>query len=229
MGLYHTRGSDRDPGLQVTQVPLYQLQRQKWAPSSLKAISHDPGECLEAGFRRIISLRLSILEVANWSSIGLQFLDAEEVPFLAAETTDLFPFPKISRQARSSPDEVSNFMDAVHAEQTFEVSRQTFHPCWLTSINELMKIGQIYQPLLRSSSADTMMRAVSNRVLLGWQFKNSAAVDISLMHKEAGTMTNHGKDDWTPVYLIIIYTNGHTVGDGRDCSSFDHSCCRHVS
>lgn len=187
----------------------------------------EPGDRLETGFRRVLFLRLLVLDASNWSHIGLAYLEKRLVPFLAqdVDVTNIFNFPKISTSARGTVSMAQQFMDVAHQEWTEEAvlnpdrtaiqpSRQVFGRAFLKELSALIKIGQYYLPLPRSSAADSKMR-IGPTTMIDWQFKNFMSPisqkDIENETKLCGIV------GWT-VYLIIVCTAGHEVNDGEDSS-----------
>lgn len=226
----NSSGVEDEAGLRRIEVPLFQVRSQSWATASLRNIVNysEPGDRLETGFRRVLFLRLSVLDASNWSAIGLEYLDKCGVPFLAedVDVTDMFNFPKISTSARGSADTAEKFMAIAHTEWKEESvfdpdratsqlpPRQVFPPSFLEQLSTLMKIGQFYLPLPRSSSADAKMR-VGQNIMIDWQFKNfMSPIKQTTIETEARQC---GIAGWT-VYLIIICTAGHEVNHGNDSS-----------
>ena len=226
----NSSGVEGESHLRRIEVPLYQVRRQSWATSSLRNIVNysEPGDRLETGFRRVLFLRLSVLDASNWSHIGLEYLDESSVPFLAdnVDVANIFNFPKISTSARGSVDTAEQFMDIAHKEWREEAvldpdrtasqppDRQVFAPAFLEKLSTLMKIGQYYLPLPRSSSADAKIR-VGPRTMIDWQFKNfMSPISQEDIEKEATLCSITG---WT-VFLVIVCTAGHDVNDGENSS-----------
>jgi hypothetical protein len=213
-------------GQRHIEVPLYLLRSQRWATGSLCNLVNysEPGDRLESGFRRVLFLRLSVLEAANWSGIGLHYLETAGVPFLPKhiEVTDIFNFPKISDSARGNVTTAKRFMDVAHQkwtedtvvdpDRTVQSPRQTFNSSFLKDLSDMMLIGQYYLPLPRSSSADAMMR-VGEKTMLDFQFKNFMnPISVPDMEAEANLCAIDG---WT-VFLVIFCTAGHEANGGCD-------------
>jgi len=229
-GLYTSAGSQSD--LRRIEVPLYLLRTQRWAPASLKNVVHynETGDRLETGFRRVLFLRLSVLDVQSWDGISLGYLGTTGVPFPAIpgdEVMTIFNLPKMSRSAKGDAESAKDFMDLAHqvidAKCLFDPartspSRQTFHPDWLKQISELMRFGHMYIPLPRSSSADAMMR-LGDKIKLDWQFKNFIdPISLDSMKQEAELCSISG---WT-VYLVIFCSKGHCANDDGSDFVFKH-------
>jgi hypothetical protein len=210
------------------EVPLYLLRSQRWAAGSLRNIVQysEPGDRLETGFRRVLFLRLSVLEVSNWEGIALDYLDSIGVPFPSVkdDMMKIFNFPKLSGSAHGSTNSAQEFMQLAHRQCDENIvldpdrkgitkQRQTFSKVWLKQLSELMQVGHFYVPLPRSSSADAMIR-LGEKTKLDLQFKNFMnAITKPEMVKEAELCAIEG---WT-VFLVIFCSKGHSANkDGSD-------------
>lgn len=75
-----------------------------------------------------------------------------------------------------------------------------------------MKIGQYYQPLPMSMSADALIRC-SDKTIVCFQFKNfQRPFPQSSLEEE---VIKCGVDEWN-VFLVIVCTEGHLINEGKD-------------
>ena len=212
-GLYTSSSGCENTKLRVIRVPLYQFRSQNWAPASLRSISQyvEPGERLEAGFRRVLCLRLSILDACSWDQIGLAYLAASAVPFPLMDMTDMFSFPKLASNATGNQAQAAEFMEKVHSHES-GMDRQVFSRSFQKQLAKLMRIGQFYVPLPLSSSADAKMR-IGETTMLDWQFKNfQNPITEETIKAEAEKCKIVG---WT-VHLVIFCSAGHSMNNGQD-------------
>jgi hypothetical protein len=148
----------------------------------------DKGQRLESGFRRILHLRMS-MRATNWSGIGLPILDSN------------VPFPE-ARQC----------INEIHNQNTSSLSHTKYSPTCLPWLCEEMELGQYYQPLPKSSSADALIRC-SNRDLVCFQFKNlQSPFSESPLDEEIVKCIVTG---WN-VYMVVVCTEGHSINEGED-------------
>jgi hypothetical protein len=213
LGVY-TVISPHDPKKCCLVISLLQLRSQSWSPRSLQAISEydTPGARLETGFRRVLHLRMSFGGVNNWSTVGLPYLDMAGVPYPAVALTNAYPFPKIHSQGKTYQGHVDKFMDAVH-KQSAAVPQQIFPFKTMSALYNLMKVGQYYQPLPMSKSADAKIRC-SIDCMCDFQFKNfQRPFTLADAKAEAIKSTVPG---WR-VFLVVVCAAGHNVQDsGND-------------
>lgn len=225
-GLYTSNGSE--PNRRVIETPLYMSLSQSWMPGSLRSIAQysEPGDRLETGFRRVLFLRLSVVDADKWAGLRLGYLDTAGVPFLSnVKTIDIYNFPKLVKSAAGDGTTAKEFMELAHEckseensplyenRDQIQANRQVFSPTLLKELAQLMRIGDYYLPLPRSSSADAMVRIALN-TKLDWQFKNfQSPITKRTMIEEAGLCKIEG---WK-VYLVIFCTAGHNANtDGSD-------------
>lgn len=222
-GLNTSSGSS--PGCRLIEVSLYLLRSQRWATGALRNIAQyrSPGDRIETGYRRVLFLRLSVLEASNWAGIGLGFLDSAGVPYLPDQKSmNIFNLPKFSGSVQDDIRSARDFMCAAHTQSDengmldpdrtmVSSTLQPFSNLFFKEISELMQIGQFYLPLPQSSSADATMR-VGQTTKLHWQFKNcSTPISNATMENEAELCAIPG---WR-VYLVIFCTKGNE--NGSDC------------
>jgi hypothetical protein len=194
-------------------VPLFQIRGYSWSPRSLRSISEyeNPGGRLETGFRRVLHLRLTY-NSRSWSSIALPFLESAGVPFPAEPLKDSFPFPKISSKVGEKRGGVADFMKKVH-EGRPDVKNQVFPVSSLGELCSEARIGQYYQFLPLSKSADALIRC-DERTVCHFQFKNLAApISVNAAVTEAAKCELRG---WKS-FLVIICTAGYEGDKGEDC------------
>jgi hypothetical protein len=192
-------------------VSLFQLRSHVWSPRSLQSISEyeNPGARLEAGFRRVLHLRLALGTVDKWATVGLPYLDTMGVLFPAIKMDSALPFPKIVPSAKYEQKEAEEFMLNVHA-GSCDVQRAVFPPKSLSELCEHMKIGQYYQPLPMSSSADAKIRC-GESFMCDLQFKNFVT-PISERAIEEEAAKCQLPPPWT-TFLIVVCSAGHHLGD----------------
>jgi U4/U6 small nuclear ribonucleoprotein SNU13 len=214
LGIY-TQRHPKDDRLMRFAVPLYLLRHCKPSIRSLASIAEhaDAGSRLECGLRRVLHLRF-MLKPSNWKDCCLSILDDIGVPFPAAVPREKsYCFPKMVTKSKCSSEDVANFVKAVHSGDDTCLLTQ-FPLDAMPALCNLMEIGQYYQPLPRSKSADAKMR-VGNRVMLDFQMKNFVTpLTRSQLNEEVSKSRMEG---WR-VYLLIVCSSGHQVtADGEDC------------
>jgi hypothetical protein len=204
-----TRGRDHNSFKLL--IPLFMLHSHMPSAHSLLAIKEyeDKGSRLECGFRRILHLRFAIsTRNVCWADVGLPYLDVCRFPFPERPLEKSYPFPKISKKNRWKKKYLIEFKDAAHNEKHDAVVTSEFASSVIPHLYELMQIGQYYQPLPKSGSADAIMKC-SRKKIVNFQFKNcakplsAAAVDI-----EAKKCRAKGCD----VYLVVVCTAGSSSG-----------------
>ena len=210
LGLY-TKSCPRNLHKKCVVMPLFQFRSLSWSPRSLLSIKEyeNPGDRLEVGFRRVLHLRLSLGGASNWDTVGLGFLDAF-VPYPKNQLVHTYPFPKIVSVANVPEGSMANFMTSVHSSSYEDVNRVIFPRSSLPDLCSLMELGQYYQPLPRSSSADAKIRC-SDRAMCDFQFKNFAK---PLKYSEVVAEVDKVKMDGWCVFLVIICSAGHEVDGG---------------
>jgi hypothetical protein len=104
------------------------------------------------------------------------------------------------------------FMALIHTGDA-GVCKQSFPAANLSLLCQCMQIGQYYQPLPCSSSADALIRCTST-VMCQFQFKN-VNHPLTLAEIAEEIPKCHLPSDWVN-YLIIVGINGHGLGDGSD-------------
>lgn len=197
-------------------VPHYVLDYYSNYPSinSLMVIStqDNPGSRLECGFRRILRLRFQLSPCANWSDVGLSFLHINNFPFPQAKMERAYAFPKIAKDHSWSFEEVRNFMAGSHTINTNIITKSEFSAKALPRIYDLMQIGQYYQPLPLSKSADALVRC-SDKEIIVFQCKNLKK-EFKLIHlaEEAEKCI---ADGWQ-VYMVVICPTGHDHLNGEN-------------
>ena len=213
LGIY-TKNHPKDPRLVRLVVPLYLIRYLNPTAKSLIAISEheDSASRLECGFRRVLHMRFSLLDPNSWSDVGLPFLGQCGAPYPSDKFKSSYPFPKISQQCEKySQNALLKFMQNVH-DGDFSAQRQvTFPQEAMSMLYESMKIGQYYQPLPKSGSADAKIRLRDN-IMLDIQFKNQIkAFTLPQLIDEARKSVVES-DGWT-VYLLIVCSSGHDIED----------------
>lgn len=196
-------------------VPLFVMVNYLPSVRSLHAISqHDnKGDRLERAFRRVLQLRCSLAPYPDWTSISLSALDVHCFPFPKPPLTACYPFPKISRSGKKvwHNSDLRSFMTAAHDGSIVEgaVVCSMFVPAALPSLFALMEIGQYYQTLPMSGSADSLIRCATDTVLC-FQFKN---YQDPFKEKELeDEVVKCAAAGWK-VYLVVVCTAGNTVND----------------
>ncbi len=214
LGLF--RGPTQSLDLFTIVVPQYLLDYYSNFPSvnSMMAISNqdNAGSRLECGFRRVLRLRFQLDPCSSWKDIGLSFLYSSNFPFPEAKMHSTYLFPKIGKDNSWSEKQVRRFMEAAHSRNPSVIRKSEFSAKALPSIYRYMKVGQYYQPLPLSSSADALLRCSENQLIVfqyknlkdGFKFKNLTQEAIKCIAK-----------GWQ-VYLVIICPNGHDYRDGED-------------
>jgi hypothetical protein len=211
LGVY-TTPSEHDSTRSRVVVPLFQLRAQPWSPRSLISIGEyeHAGARLESGFRRVLHLRLA-LGADCWTKIGLSCLDELSVPFPSLPLQHSYPFPKISGAAAANTgDSVGDFMDRVHAGRA-DVPRQVFPPSCLPELCQHLLIGQYYQPLPLSKSADALIRC-QDHVVCQFQFKNVHDPLSESQLRDEAVKCQLGSG-WQSV-LVVVAPAGHSIADG---------------
>ncbi len=226
VGIYTTPCPHLRRGLRIlVVVPLFQLraqaqaQAQSWFPHSLLSIGEydHAGARLEKGFRRILHLRMA-LGADSWTAVGLGSLDRLSVPYPSSPMHRSYPFPncKISSvaiadiDAAADPNFVAiNVMDRVHSGQE-DVSRQVYSPSQLSALCEHMLIGQFYQPLPMSQSAEVLILC-RERAVCQFQFKHilHPLTESQLRHEAVKCQLAPG---WQS-FLVVAASAGHAIGD----------------
>lgn len=209
LGIF-TEHHPEDPHLLRLKVPNYLSRAHNPSIRSIVAIAQydDAGSRLECGFRRVFHLRFS-LSPQSWDAAGLPFLGACRVPFPTVPYASTYPFPKITPGRPRSEREINEIMTAVHSGETC-VSRVEYPQCCAASIAHLMRVGQYYLSLPKSSSADAKIK-LSSQSMLDLQFKNyRKPVTRALVDSEVLKSRMPG---WE-VYLVIVCPEGYeTPGD----------------
>jgi hypothetical protein len=197
-------------------VPVYLMRAMKFSPRSLQCIAEydNQGDRLECGFRRVMHLRSSLGPNNIWGDVGLPFLDNCSIPFPTKKLENAYIFPKMMNNSLRTEEEAKKFMDAAHGETApLQAGKTAFAPKLLPFLYSLLRIGQYYQPLPLSSSADAIIRA-SDRDVVNFQFKNFIShFSEALLEPEV----EKSKADGWNTYLVIVCTAGHNIqvsGDG---------------
>jgi hypothetical protein len=193
-------------------IPFYLMRLYNWPYLSIMSIAEfeDKGQHLETGFRRILHLRMS-MRATNWSGIGLPFLELN-VPFPEARLERSYAFPHISKKIERTEAEAGQCMNEIHNHNTSSLSQTRYSPTCLPWLCEEMELGQYYQPLPKSSSADALIRC-SNRDLVCFQFKNlQIPFPESLLDEEIVKCSVTG---WN-VFMVVVCTEGHSIHEGED-------------
>jgi hypothetical protein len=206
-----------NPSLCVLVFPLFLFRAQPWSPRSLISISEydNPGCQLEAAFRRILHLRLGNACVVTWSEVQLPFLDVVGIVTPGQSLHQLFAFSKITSAEADDTASAIRFMETVHSSSS-DCQKQASPVFNLNIFCESMRIGQYYQPLAMSSTADAFIRC-SERVMCQFQFKNFD-IPINTNQILAEVPKCNLPADWAS-YLILVCSSGHCYnGDGSDMS-----------
>jgi hypothetical protein len=174
------------------------------------AESENKGHRLEAGFRRILHLRMST-RATHWQELGLPILADFHVPFPEVRLERSYVFPKIVKQNDRNEVQSRECMNQIHQDLT--PPRTEFSLNCLPWLCDEMKIGQYYQPLPMSNSADALIRCSDND-LVCFQFKNfQNPFQQTMLLAESEKCKVQG---WN-VFLVIVCTKGHSIGHGSDC------------
>ena len=210
LGIYRDYHPDQSFTLSI---PLFLMRMYNCTSRSLMSIaeSENKGQRLEAGFRRILHLRIST-GATNWSELGLSILDNFHVTFPEVRLERSYPFPKIIKQNDRTEAQSRECMNQIHQALSPLLHTEFSLDClpWLC---DEMKIGQYYQPLPMSNSADALIRC-SDHDLVCFQFKN-----IQTPFRKTSLLEEIEKckvQGWN-VFMVIVCTKGHSVGDGSDC------------
>jgi hypothetical protein len=210
LGIYRNY-NENSPSFTLT-IPRYLTRLYNWPYLSIMSIAEleDKGQRLESGFRRILHLRMS-MRATNWSGIGLPILDSN-VPFPEARLERSYVFPQISKKIERTEAEARQCMNEIHNQNTSSLSHTKYSPTCLPWLCEEMELGQYYQPLPKSSSADALIRC-SNRDLVCFQFKNlQSPFPESSLDEEIVKCSVTG---WN-VFMVIVCTEGHSINEGED-------------
>lgn len=184
---------------------------------SLCAIAQyeDKGGRLESAARRAFFIRCSsTLPIINWTSLHLPTLDKEGIVFPEILPKKCFLFPKICKDNEWSESEVNNTMTIFH-QNTISLFKfkSEFSKFALPSICKNMLIGQYYQGLPRSGSADAIMRLNDNTVL-EIQYKNyKEPIKRSEIIKHE--LDKSSINDFN-CYLVVICISGHDESEDID-------------
>jgi hypothetical protein len=128
----------------------------------------------------------------NWSELGLSILDNFHVPFPEVRLEGSYPFPKIIKQNDRTEAQSREYMNQIH---------------------------QAFSPLLHTEfSLDCLPwlcdERCSKNALVCFQFKNfETPFRKTLLLEEIEKCKVQG---WN-VFIVIVCTAGHSVGDGSDC------------
>lgn len=198
LGIYREYDSNNST-FYVLKVPVYVLRCHNCTPRSLQSITEysEKGARLECGFRRVLHLRVLVTPHDSWSALGLPFLDGK-VPFPQEELKRSYSFPKIARNHNRTDEEARLCMRQIHdgTQPNYTIFSVANLPCLCGE----MKIGQYYQPLSLSKSADAMIRCSRNE-LVAFQFKNmQEPLSLNELEQEIAKSI---VTDWK-VYLVVV-------------------------
>jgi hypothetical protein len=210
LGIYRDYNPDQSFTLKI---PLFLMRMYNCTSRSIMSIaeSENKGQRLEAGFRRILHLRM-LTRATNWSELGLSILDDFNVPFPEVRLERSYVFPKIVKQNDLTEAQSREYMNQIHQDFSPLLDTEFSLDCLPWLCDEL-KIGQYYQPLPMSNSANALIRCSDND-LVCFQFKNfQTPFQKSSLKQESEKYKVQG---WN-VFMVIVCTKGHSVGNGSDC------------
>lgn len=211
LGIY--RSYQRYPTFTL-KIPLYLIRGYSWIPRSIMSISEneDKGQRLESGFRRILHLRMSLQSTdSNWENLGLSILQQNNVPFPEVSLHKSYAFPKIKNGNNQTEVEARRCMNEIH-NRSLTLSQTEFSSNCLPWLYDAMEIGQYYQPLPMSNSADALIRC-SQRDLVCFQFKN---LQTPFKKKDLDVEIDKCKVNGWNIYMVLVCTKGHLVDGGVD-------------
>jgi hypothetical protein len=154
----------------------------------------------------------------TWVNVGLPFLGEIGVPFPSEKLVASFIFPKIAKSNRLEHEAI-HFMNYAHGESDndMEPVKAVFPTNMIANFYSLMKIGQYYQPLPLSGSADSLIRC-SKTTVVCFQFKNFQDPFTFKMLGDEVMKCKCDDNEWK-IYLILVCMAGHNVtSDGCDHS-----------
>ena len=139
-------------------------------------------------------------------------MDQESIIFPKIKPTAFYAFPKICKDAKCSLDEITCIMKNIHLKDSSSVCTSEFSKYALSCIFGQMNIGQYYQPLPRSNSADALIRLNDNSII-NIQYKNlQNPITSAIIKSERRKALING---WN-CYLLIICPSGHYKDSKED-------------
>ena len=196
-------------------IPNFLIDQVEQQGRSLFAIAQyeDNGGRLESAARRSFFIRCSITKPTTWKSLNLSILDDEGIVFPKTSPTAIFPFPKICKKNKWTELEVIETMKYFHEKVFSDQIKTEFSIDALPEICGHMLIGQYYQSLPRSGSADALIR-LNDNTILEIQFKNYQN-PINRSEIINNELEKSSIDGWN-CYLIVICTSGHNESECND-------------
>ncbi len=151
------------------------------------------------------------MRATDWSELGLPILFGFGVPFPEVRLERSYVFPQIARKSERNETEAIQCMKEIHDHNTASLSHTKYPPNCLPWLYNEMKIGQYYQPLPMSMSADALIRC-SERTMVCFQFKNfQSPFPESSLEDE---IMKCSVDGWN--VLVVVCTEGHSMKDGEN-------------